>query len=630
MEPNERHGRGKQEEAAEQYGFQDQGVASFNQWYAMPGVEQNQNPPSWDYGGTMTWWASSGTQQAFPSYGTLQTPSGAGWPEPQFLQGNFGLQNGPYGGYIPTPLPDAQEPNATPVPPDHGFNYIFSTPPLGQSPAATEEYEQASPETQRGRQRIPPQAKAVLQKWFDDHREDPYVDKEEVLNLSKATGLTGRQVRTFFANARARKLSMYHSTPSRDSATSGGEEGSPSKKEKANVRRGKQPVPVTIQTLSAMSTQAPSPVEQDPMERYLSSSPEEEGFSEDILLQHPAASISPSHTSSHKLSRHVHAEEQHSEAAFSSHSGSNSSHASLDSAANYAPRRGRKRHRVFSFHGGGPSTGGASSSGSSSNISVARPRADPHRIYQCTFCVRDFAQKYDWRRHEESVHLPQKEWVCMPDGPATRSPCPSSTTTTTTTSAVTNDVHCVFCNAPNPSAAHLATHNVAPCLAAPLSARTFTRKDKLIQHLGQVHRHAPAAAANVGAWCRRVERGAPLVLACGFCGLAPLRDWPARVEHVAAHFAEGLDMALWVGGPGGVAFKAGVATESRVPVLGPPPLLQYRCALCSAVFATGADAVFHERLAHRVWRARPQAGEGAAREALPASGMVLGRGGGGR
>src|SRR6266511_3281616 len=32
--------------------------------------------------------------------------------------------------------------------------------------------------------------------------------------------------------------------------------------------------------------------------------------------------------------------------------------------------------------------------------------------YQCTFCCKPFPGKYEWRRHEESVHAPQKEWIC--------------------------------------------------------------------------------------------------------------------------------------------------------------------------------------------------------------------------
>ncbi|MCJ1396425.1 hypothetical protein MMC18_009315 [Xylographa bjoerkii] len=44
----------------------------------------------------------------------------------------------------------------------------------------------------------------------------------------------------------------------------------------------------------------------------------------------------------------------------------------------------------------------------------ARGMAD--RPYWCTWCRLRFRKRCDWKRHEESQHAPQTEWICMPDG----------------------------------------------------------------------------------------------------------------------------------------------------------------------------------------------------------------------
>ncbi len=38
------------------------------------------------------------------------------------------------------------------------------------------------------------------------------------------------------------------------------------------------------------------------------------------------------------------------------------------------------------------------------------PRADDKRPYECTFCTDSFKTKYDWQRHEKSLHLSLESW----------------------------------------------------------------------------------------------------------------------------------------------------------------------------------------------------------------------------
>ncbi|GME27333.1 c2h2 type zinc finger containing protein [Neofusicoccum parvum] len=247
---------------------------------------------------------------------------------------------------------------------------------------------------------------------------------------------------------------------------------------------------------------------------------------------------------------------------------------------------------------------------------VVRERTDQSKIFQCTFCNRDFAQKYDWRRHEESVHIPQKEWICMPDGPVRAADDDSGLQ------------FCVFCEQANPSYEHLQRHNYAPCLTAPQPSRTFTRKDKLIQHLGQVHKQSQMSPT-MQTWCRRVSRN--IAIACGICGVR-LSTWNERVEHISAHFADGLDMRYWLGAPGGVVSFAPTPaghhhhhyeqSSSSASTTNIDPLFpaynsstssipsqtgfHHPCTHCPVRFPRYSETVFHERRAHRVYKIRPQ------------------------
>ncbi|KAL1639055.1 homeodomain mating type protein alpha2 [Diplodia intermedia] len=401
---------------------------------------------------------------------------------------------------------------------------------------------------QRVRQRISSPAKAILQQWFDDHIEDPYLEREDVSALSEATGLTPRQ-------------------------------------RGQGVCRSEQQADATIRQQYAVSQAA------------------SRRTSENSVLK-PAK---PDATNPDAFSE-----------AASSNS-SSSSRASIDSAVNRVPRRGRKRHR---------------GSLRRSNT-VVRGRIDRSKIFQCTFCNRDFAQKYDWRRHEESVHIPQKEWICMPDGPVR-------------TDDDTGSQSCVFCEQPNPSHDHLQRHNHTPCLLAPQTSRTFTRKDKLIQHLGQVHKQAQMSAT-MQTWCRRVSRN--IAIACGICGVR-LCTWNERVEHISAHFIDGLDMRYWLGAPGGVmSLTAPATTEHHThyrygpsssssssasapqpppaivdplfPAYSPPPRsahdhsASHSCTSCTLSFTRYSDTVFHERQAHRMYKPRPQPTEDGGNIANP-------------
>ena len=205
---------------------------------------------------------------------------------------------------------------------------------------------------------------------------------------------------------------------------------------------------------------------------------------------------------------------------------------SIGSSSSLGARKGRKKYR---------SSDASLSSLAKSSISKDKP-------YQCTWCGDPFGRKSDWKRHEQSTHLPQQEWICMPSYPAK-----------------VNDKGlsiCEFCDlqftysngrdmfmfptplSPNSDVEiHLREqHKYASCFSKPISERTFTRKDKLRQHLAQVHNVYNMTRFMVTGWKRSVNRN--VQFNCGFCGIQ-LDGWDKRMNHIAQHFESGDDVSSW-------------------------------------------------------------------------------------
>lgn len=68
--------------------------------------------------------------------------------------------------------------------------------------------------------------------------------------------------------------------------------------------------------------------------------------------------------------------------------------------------------------------------------------ANDIRPFCCTFCCDKFKSKYNWMRHEKSLHLNLENWVCAPFGGAVLLPS-------------TGRVNCTYCNQLDPTAEHL-------------------------------------------------------------------------------------------------------------------------------------------------------------------------------
>jgi hypothetical protein len=131
--------------------------------------------------------------------------------------------------------------------------------------------------------------------------------------------------------------------------------------------------------------------------------------------------------------------------------------------------------------------------------------------YVCTSCKRGFIRKGDWKRHEEA-HDPQKYWICLHGEPAIQ-----STSTTMSTTGWT----CVFCSDFKANRSDMITHlvdkhKIFVCTNKRVEARTFQRKDKLKQHLQQVHHLAETCSPVWETWHRAAKK--KWAWGCGYCG----------------------------------------------------------------------------------------------------------------
>lgn len=127
---------------------------------------------------------------------------------------------------------------------------------------------------------------------------------------------------------------------------------------------------------------------------------------------------------------------------------------------------------------------------------------DSPRLYACTFCCDRFKSKYDWSRHEKSLHLSLEKWICAPLGEIIAD-------------KATGKRKCVYCDELDPSSDHLATHNHSACEEKGIDSRTFYRKDHLRQHLRLMH--GCKMTASMESWKSEAQY---IKSRCGFCQLS--------------------------------------------------------------------------------------------------------------
>ncbi|KAH0556554.1 hypothetical protein GP486_005591 [Trichoglossum hirsutum] len=248
---------------------------------------------------------------------------------------------------------------------------------------------------------------------------------------------------------------------------------------------------------------------------------------------------------------------------------------------------------------------------SSSSIEKFKAVAAPDDIpgpVQCTFCLKRFTSQRAWDQHEQSQHLPQQEWVCMPWGPVEE---------------IDGQVICVFCGATDPEASHFDQHNHDICYDSETKDRTFVSKEDLQEHLRMIHGQ-PAMSRCMEEWSWAPEDNA-WYWNCGFCDTL-LTSWSDRIEHIGDHFRGGKTMSSW--DPLTPPHPLHKTTLTRIPWLpallwGPETLLallfeqhnqmsrtheeeeeRQPCAHCGAGIASERELRCHEAVWHlprEVW-----------------------------
>ncbi|KAJ5725193.1 uncharacterized protein N7483_006550 [Penicillium malachiteum] len=347
----------------------------------------------------------------------------------------------------------------------------------------------------------------ILKGWLRDHNENPYPTETEKDELKEDTGLNRTQISNWLANARRRgKVRPASGTES--------------------------PVPGAVnipgQDLMDISLMTPierwkhSPPENEPatisdIARALENPPfdpsrQRLAQSGHVRARRPGSTNESSHASSdHKryTASGSSLDTSHSSLSDLSFASAFSHRSSLGSFGSMDRKERRRRRK-------------ASVPVNTFNHQKARAV----RPFQCTFCTDSFAAKYDWQRHEKSMHLILDKWTCSPHGGVTEE---------------NGTLRCVFCFAINPDRDHLETHNYLSCQEKSIQERTFYRKDHLNQHLRLMHNAKFQPCMEI--WQSSITN---IKSRCGFCA-STLHTWKDRVDHLAGHFKNGANMSQWNG-----------------------------------------------------------------------------------
>jgi hypothetical protein len=340
---------------------------------------------------------------------------------------------------------------------------------------------------------LPSSSVAMLRAWYLSNHRYPYPSRREKQKLAMDSNLTLKQVTNWLSNARKRKKFSVEDP----------------------------------QSSSGQLT---------PMEAWLSSGSDEEPASESDIR-----SEAENLTSSLRIDK-ISSTFLHSRKYASSEGSAGSAFSQCDDAViSGPPRQGRKTKLLRQDTTVYP----VERYPFLSDISHFQPATDlkaeqkentdksgsstKNMQFQCTFCREKLSSK-TWRRHEESQHLPQFQWICMRDSPTLRRPG--------------SDVMvCAFCFKANPDSEHFeSAHKMSRCKQRPEDKRAFSRQDHLAQHIRQMH-DSELHTLTAKAWKHPVSYK-DHNWECGFCD-ETLCNWDTRARHISAHFREGLTMSSW-------------------------------------------------------------------------------------
>lgn len=347
-----------------------------------------------------------------------------------------------------------------------------------------------------------------LSNWLARHRDHPYPSEDDTIALAAESRLSRTQVVQWFTSARRR----------------------------LRQRLSQNIVPIFHRQGSPMPTSI-FDKHMSPMERWRNSPPKDDPIS--------AAAIAGTTGGTSELPMPA-AESPYLDSLGSSHDGSVSSKsgdsfmypsrgrhaASPGSASGSSVHSHGSTNLPFNFSARG-SVDGQSADGESPGPSSSRRKSTS---FQCTFCWQSFHKRYDWARHERSIHLPGLDaWVCSVPLPKDQSFLiwqPES-----------KHPDCIFCGHANPSNKHIQSHQFQPCAERPKAERTFPRKDHLWQHLHKFHRCKKWAGWRLDLNLLQ-SRQEKMISQCGFCQVT-MSSWDERVKHLASHFRRGVSKEDW-------------------------------------------------------------------------------------
>lgn len=344
----------------------------------------------------------------------------------------------------------------------------------------------------------PPKKTRALTNWFAGHLDHPYPSEDDKLILSEQCGMTKTQVTNWFANARRRHRTSAQSLFNNNST---------------RVFRQGSPMPQSI--LSRMS----------PLERWRNSPPDDDAASATAIEK---ALSSTSHDEGDFGSYGT------GRGSMSSMSGDSAIYGHNDASSNSASSvRSHQSAEIPTFS----LSARNSFDGEPSQRVISVTPAKVH-TFQCTFCGQSFRKRYDWVRHERSIHVPGLDsWVCA---------VPLTSDESFLVWRVNHEhPECIFCGKSSPTHEHIQSHEFSNCAGRPISERTFTRKDHLWQHLHKFHRCEKWEGwkPNLNLLQHRQDK---VQSQCGFCQVT-LNSWDERAQHLAGHFRKGSTMAEWTG-----------------------------------------------------------------------------------
>ncbi|KAF2093936.1 hypothetical protein NA57DRAFT_17024, partial [Rhizodiscina lignyota] len=340
-------------------------------------------------------------------------------------------------------------------------------------------------------------ARKILQEWYDTHCENPYPTETEKEELRTQTELSASQVSDWFANTRRRH------------------------KSKAKGHGKTAPASAGVQLAFQSAIDAFNRSNMTPLDRWRNSPPDTEAAPLTAIAR---AVEHENNQASGKQGGRVRSKKCRSPTPApsvislsvtqksSSGSSATSGHSATSFSRFHSGVHRRRRRNVK------PKTTAQTSLDD-----------DTTRVYQCTFCTERFKHKYDWTRHEKSLHLSLEQWTCTPFGPTFVDPD-------------TERPECSLCGISDPSPDHAEIHRYSECREKPQVTRTFYRKDNLLQHLRIVH-GIERVLPSMDIWHSEIKR---VNSRCGFCSERFVL-WADRNAHLAEHFRRGAHMKDWKG-----------------------------------------------------------------------------------